>query len=51
MEINWLVHHDNMPTQITLFVKPFVGVNEMAVVLYLPYFPGTAPNFEDETEA
>jgi hypothetical protein len=44
MEIDWLVHHDSMATQITLTVKQFVGMNEMAAVLCLPYLPGIAPN-------
>lgn len=45
METDWLVHHDNVPTQIILSAKQFVGMNEMAVVLCLPHLPGTAPNY------
>lgn len=45
MEIGCLVHHDNVPTQITLSVKQFVSMKERAVVLCLPYSPGIAPNY------
>jgi hypothetical protein len=42
-EKNWILHHDNAPSHLTLIVSEFFAKNDMITMDHLSYLPDIAP--------